>query len=125
MPKKPQYFDPKVFVDKVMHDCEFGKLDESTERALREGIQRRLAERIVASVIESFTEREIALLEKVIEDHPELDDIDAIMLISTEVQNLQERLEKAIMDLYEEMVYDVRQIQVAMDNRRMADAASA
>ncbi len=125
MAKKPQYFDPKVFVDKVMHDCEFGKLDESTERALREGIQRRLAERIVASVIESFTEREIALLEKVIEDHPELDDIDAIMLIATEVQNLQERLEKAIMDLYEEMVYDARQIQVAMDNRRQAEAASA
>lgn len=117
MQKKPQYFDPKVFVDQVMKDCDFGQLDAQTDSALRSGIQRRLGERIVATVIDSFSEREFALMEKVMEDHPELDDIDALMLISTEVPNLDQQLEKAIRDLYEEMVYDTKKIQEAMDNR--------
>jgi hypothetical protein len=63
MAKKPQYFDPKVFVDKVMRDCDFGDIDAKTRATLEEGIQRRLAERIVASIIDSFSEREFALLE--------------------------------------------------------------
>lgn len=125
MAKKAQYFEPKMFVDKVMRDCDFGELDDQTERALRSGIQRRLSERIVASIIDSFTEREIALLEKVIEDHPELDDVDAIMLISTEVPNLHERMEKGIMDLYEELTYDAREIQGAMDRRAQAEAGAS
>ena len=124
MAKKPQYFDSKVFVDKVMRDCNFGEIDDKTREALEEGIQRRLAERIVATLIDSFTEREFALLEKVIESHPELDDIDAIMLISNEIPNLQERLEKAIMDLYEEMTYDAKEIQQALDTRAMAEKAA-
>ncbi len=124
MSKKPQYFDPTVFVDKVMRDCDFGDIDDKTRSALEEGIQRRLAERIVASIIDSFNEREFTLLEKVMEDHPELDDIDCIMLISTEVPNLEQRLEKAIMDLYDELTYDARQIQQAMDNRKQAEHAA-
>jgi|GEM_PF-2045945 len=125
MAKKPQYFDPKVFVDKVMRDCDFGDLDEETRVALEEGIQRRLAERIVASIIDSFNEREFTLLEKVMEDHPELDDIDAVMLISTEIPNLQEKLEKAIMDLYDELVFDAKEIQQAMDARKQSEGIPA
>lgn len=123
MATKPQYFDPKVFVDKIMRDCDFGEIDEKTRLALEEGIERRLAERIVATIINGFNAREFSLLEMVMEDHPELDDIDCIMLISKEIPNLQERLEKAIMDLYEEMTYDAREIQRAMDNRAMAEKA--
>jgi len=121
MAKKPQYFDPKLFVDKVMRDCDFGELDEKTRSVLEEGIQKRLSERIVATIIDSFNQREFALLEKVMEDHPELDDIDAIMLISSEIPNLQGKLEKAIVDLYEEMVFDVEQIQMAMDSRQQTE----
>jgi len=121
MSKKPQYFDPKFFVDKVMRDCDFGKIDDKMRKELEEGIQRRLAERVVATIIDSFNEREFVLLEKVMEDHPELDDIDAIMLISTEIKNLQPRLEKAITDLYEEMTYDAAEIQKSMDMRKVAE----
>jgi hypothetical protein len=125
MAKKPQYFDPKFFVDKVMNDVDFGEIDQKTRSALEEGIQRRLAERIVAAIIDGFNEREFVLLENVIENHPELDDIDAIMLISNDIPNLKDRLEKAITDLYDEMVYDATQIQEAMDRRQEAESVPA
>lgn len=118
--KKIQYFDPQLFIDKVMRECDFGHLDKETRESLDEAITIRLAERIVATVIDNFTGDEFVLLEKVMEDHPELDDIDAIMIISSRVPDLQVKLEKAMSDLYKEMVYNVSEIGKAVQHREYA-----
>ena len=118
MAKKTQYFDPRGFVQKVMQDSKFGEMSDTTRRALEEGIHRRLGERIMATIIDQFSEREFTIMEKMMEDHPEIDNLDAIILVAGEIPHLQALLEKAVMDLYEEMTYDANRLQKALESAK-------
>jgi len=119
--KKVQYFNSQAFVDKVLQDCELGDVSTQDRAELSEQIERRLSERITAVVINGMKDKDMDLYEKVLADHPELDDMDALTIIASGLPDLQIKLLKAIQDLYEELTYDARQIQRAMDNRTAAE----
>jgi hypothetical protein len=118
---KAKYFNPKDFVNKVIADSHLGDVDEKTRSVLEDAVQRRLAERITATIINQFNEKEFVLLEKILDDHPELDEIDAISVISSNIPGLQDKLGKAVTDLYEEITYDAGEIQKSMDMRKAAE----
>lgn len=122
--KKVQYFNSQAFVDKVLQDCDLGDVSAQERAELEEQVERRLSERITATVINSMTDRDMNLYEKVLADHPELDDMDALTVIASNLPDLQLKLLKSIQDLYDELTYDARQIQTAMDRRAEAERAA-
>ncbi len=122
--KKVQYFNSQAFVDKVLEDCQLGDVSAQERSELEEQVERRLSERITATVINGMTERDMQLYEKVLADHPELDDMDALTVIASNLPDLQMKLLKSIQDLYEELTYDAQQIQMAMDRRVQAEQAA-
>lgn len=122
--KKVQYFNSQAFVDKVLEDCQLGDVSAQERSELEEQVERRLSERITATVINGMTDRDMQLYEKVLADHPELDDMDALTVIASNLPDLQVKLLKSIQDLYEELTYDAQQIQMAMDRRVQAEQAA-
>lgn len=113
MPKQ-NYFNPDKFIDEVIAAMSLGDTDAATTLALREEIEVLLNDRIVSTVIGAFDKREMELFEKILEDHPELDEIDAMMVIAPEVPGLKESLERALNSLYFELAYNARQVEEGM-----------
>jgi hypothetical protein len=108
--KKAHYFNPDSFVDDVIKAMKLGKTSEAALAALREEIEQLLSERIVTSVISCFGTRELNLFEKMLEDHPELDEIDALMIMGPEVPGVKEYLERQIQSLFFELTRDADEI---------------
>lgn len=108
--KKAHYFSPVSFVDDVIHSMKLGKTSDTSLFALREEIERLLSERIISSLISCFEERELNLFEKMLEDHPELDEIDALMILGPEVPGAKENLERQINSLFFELTRDAEEI---------------
>jgi len=104
--KKTLYFNAEKFIDDVIATMELGKAKAVTMQALREEIGLTLSERIVGTVIDGFGTRELTLFETLLEDHPELDEIDALMVLAPGVEGLKEKLERNINSLFFEMVRD-------------------
>ena len=122
--KKVQYFNPQAFVDKVLDDCKLGDVDANVRAELAEQVERRLSERITATIINAMTDKDMRLYEKVLADHPELDDMDALTVVASSLPDVQVKMLKSIQDLYEELTYDAQQIQYSMDRRTQAEQAA-
>lgn len=102
MPKQ-NYFNPAKFIDDVIKAMNLGTVAAPTMLALRDEIETLLSERIIGTVIGGFGKREMELFEKILEDHPELDEIDAMMVIAPEVPGLKDNLERQINSLFTEL----------------------
>ena len=107
---KPQYFKIEKFIDEVIKDMKLGDAPAPTMLALREAIEAKLSDRILATVINGMEERELILFETMLTDHPELDEIDALMVLAPQIHGLKEKMERNINSLYSELTYDAEQI---------------
>jgi len=112
--KKTSYFNPKEFGDRVIRDMSLGEMSAVTLEALHDQIETMLTERILDTVIGAFTKRDLELFEKMLEDHPELDEVDALMVLGTSIDGLKEKLERAIQSLYLELVGEANMVERAM-----------
>jgi len=112
---KPIYFNPDKFIDDVIAAMNLGEVTAATLLALREEIEALLNERIISTVIGGFSARELSLFEKILEDHPELDEIDALMVIAPEIPGLKETLERSIDSLFFELAYQSRQVEKGLN----------
>ena len=79
--------------------------------AMRAQIESLLNERIISTVIDRFGRRELDLFEKILEDHPELDEVDALMVIAPDVPGIKENLERAINSLFFELTHNSAQVE--------------
>ena len=111
---KPQYFNIQKFIDEAIKDMKLGDVAAPTMLALRETIEARLSDRILVTVIDGMGEREMKLFETLLTDHPELDEIDALMVMAPEMPGLREKLENSINSLYAELTYDAEKIGQSM-----------
>lgn len=111
---KPIYFKPDSFVDDVLKAMKLGRVSAPTMLGLREEIESLLNERIITTVIGGFGRRELDLFEKILEDHPELDEVDALMVIAPEVPGIKDSMERAINSLFFELTYSASQIEKSM-----------
>lgn len=112
--KKTQYFNPTEFGDRVIKDMNLGEVSPETLVALHDQIETMLTERILDTVIGAFTKRDLELFEKMLEDHPELDEVDALMVLGTSIDGLKEKLERAIQSLYQELVGEADMVDRAL-----------
>lgn len=102
--QKPQYFNADAFVDALLKDLQMDHADPQTLEDLRTEISLTLAERVNAVVISSLDENDLFLLQKTLEDHPELDEIDCLSIITPNIPGLDARIIKAVDDLYAELL---------------------
>ncbi|MCC7197288.1 hypothetical protein IT413_03810 [Candidatus Peregrinibacteria bacterium] len=112
--KKTLYFNPTEFGDRVIQDMQLGEVRPETLEALHDQIETMLTERILDTVIGAFTKRDLELFEKMLEDHPELDEVDALMVLASSIDGLKEQLERAINSLYSELVGEASMVERAM-----------
>lgn len=107
---KAKYFNPDNFIDQVIDAMKLGKSSASAMQALRDEIELQLAQRIVDTVISSMGKRELGLFEQVLDDHPELDEIDAIMMLAPDLPGVKDKMERQINSLFSELVMDAEAV---------------
>jgi hypothetical protein len=100
------YFDADMFVQNVLIATGMDKASIETIDKISFEIKATLSERIMEVVINSFSDRELFLLNKLIEDHPQIDEIDALSLIVPTVPGLADLIVKTVDDLFDELVQD-------------------
>lgn len=110
-----KYFNPESFIDQVMEAMKLGKASESEIQHLRDEIELQLSQRIVDTVVSSMGKREIALFEKILDDHPELDEIDAIMMLAPDMPELKDKMERQINSLFAELVMHAEAVEKNMN----------
>ena len=118
MPKKPNYFDVEKFVAEVIDAMKLGNVTTPVLMELRSAIETRLSDRIMATIVNAFTDRDMNMFQNALKDHPEIDEIDALMMIAPNIEGLNEKMEKNINSLYSELVYDAEKIDEAMKARK-------
>lgn len=106
---KPKYFNSELFVDSVLQ--EFGMDSSNDHSEMRAEITTALAHRIMTVVIDNLSPKEFARVEKLRQDHPELDELDTIMMVAHEIEGLSQQLQAGIDSLFHELVYDAQEIQ--------------
>lgn len=104
------YFNIDNFVDMILKEVKMDKASPEVLDELRLEIAQTLSDRVTATLIASLGEKELFLMNKTLEDHPELDEIDCLSIITSYVPGLDQKILKAVDDLYVEMVQDVKKI---------------
>lgn len=108
--QKDKYFDSEKFVNDVLQAMKLGETNAVVLIALREEITNLLSERIIGTVIGTMDKKAMQTYNNILEDHPELDEMDALMMLLPAIEGLKEKLERAINSLYEELIYDATRI---------------
>jgi uncharacterized coiled-coil protein SlyX len=103
--QKSKYFNTDKFVQEIMDAMNFKKLDKDTTTIIRRKILARLHERILSIIMQNFGRREIKLFNKLKADHPEIDELDVIMMMLPDIEGLQEKIIDGVNDLYTELTF--------------------
>lgn len=122
--KMPIYFDAKGFIDDVMKEMQLDETPAPIRLELREAIFDRLSDRIMSTVLSSFEEKDVVIFENMLQDHPELDELDVVMIVAKQIKGLKERLERQINSLYSELTYDAAKIKEAMNAESVYDSVN-
>ncbi len=110
------FFDADKFVQDVIYASKMHDVAPATREKLAHEIKLTLHERITEAVISQFGERELFLMNKLLEDHPSIDEVDAMSLIVPTVPDLSDHLLKVLNDLFEELVTNAAVINMKINN---------
>jgi 2-methylisocitrate lyase-like PEP mutase family enzyme len=81
------------------------EINAPTLLKIRAQIEKMAADRVIASFIDQIGTKEAKMLDKLMEDHPEISEIDALLLMSDDMPGLKLEIEKNINSLYKELTY--------------------
>lgn len=107
---KPVYFNTENFVAMVLKEMRMDKAPEHVLKELSLEIAQTMNDRVTATVVAVLGDKELFLMEKMLKDHPELDEIDALSIITSYIPGLDDLILKAVGDLFEELVENARMI---------------
>lgn len=114
---KTQYFNPTDFVDRVLTTFGFHDLPADQKAPLAAAIERQLRDRLTVTILDSFDEKDLEMVQKLLQDHPELDHVEAVSLMALNMPGLHEKMQTAIEELYEELIYDAQRVDEAVKMR--------
>jgi hypothetical protein len=116
------YLDPVRFVEKVIKAMKLGDIPGDMLLAVKEAVTDKLADRIVGTVISSFGAKDLEFFEKLMNEKPQIDEMDAVFLTAQNVKGLDAKLEREIESLYKELTYDAEKIEEAIQfNKKQND----
>lgn len=104
------YFNTENFIQMLLKEIKMDKASPDVIEELSNEIAQTLSERVTAVVVASLGEKEVFLLKKTLEDHPELDEIDALSIITSYIPGLDNKILEAVSDLFDELVENSRSI---------------
>ena len=108
--QKGKYFDSEKFINATLEAMKLGETNAVVLLALREEIETLLVDRIIGTVIGSMDKKAMQTYNNILEAHPELDEMDALMMLLPSIEGLKEKLERALNSLYNELIYDAEKI---------------
>ncbi len=112
---KPIYFKAQNFIDSVVEDMKLGEVNSPTLYKIRQMIEERLAHRVMTTFMTYLGTKEMDVFAKLMEDHPEITEIDALIMMAPEIPGLKEGLEKNIDSLHKELTYDAQRVETALN----------
>ena len=115
--KSGVYFDLDNYVEKIMAECGMQNTSEETKEALRKEIGLTLADRVNSTIVNSLSADDLFLMEKTMEDHPELDTINVLSIITSYIDGLDEKIVSAVDELYGEIVENFKKIKSLSTNK--------
>lgn len=116
--QKETTFDVLRFVDSVMEEMKLNDVNAAMRFEIREAIIDSLADRIIATVTSSMSNEDLAVLRKMMDDNPDMDLIEGVYAIVPHIKGLDEKLKRSIDALYDELVYDAKRIEEAMNDAK-------
>lgn len=119
------YFDAEQFAQKIIEDCGMGNSPHGLVEELKDAIMLRLSDRIIDTVTSSMNEQDVILMDNILKKNPDMDEFEALMIVAEQIPNLDKKMEKAILDLYEELVYTSYRITDAVALREQREKEQA
>ena len=101
-------FNAAQFAEALLKKTGMNSAKPKIKQELIEEIIQILSERVINVLVDSFTDREFFLFRKILEDHPNIDEIDAISVIAPSIPCINELLLKTVSDLFDELVEDAK-----------------
>ncbi len=111
-------FDLVQYVKKVIAGCKLTDATPEILDELTEAIAVRTTNRIIATVTSYFSDKEVAEVADLLQKNPKMEDFEALMTVAAGVPQMEEHLEKALDDLYQELTYDSTEIAKAMEKAK-------
>ncbi len=115
--KSGVYFDIDNYVAKIVAECGMHISSEEMEKALKKEITMTLANRVNSTIVNSLSANDLFLMQKTMEDHPELDTINVLSIITSYIDGLDEKIVSAVDDLYGEIVENFMKIKSLSINK--------
>lgn len=115
--KSGVYFDLDNYVAKIMAECGMLNTSEEEKTALTKEVGLTLTDRINSTIVNSLSADDIFLMEKTMEDHPELDTINVLSIITSYIDGLDEKIVSAVDELYGEIVDNFKKIKSLSTNK--------
>ncbi len=118
-------FDPQLFIQDVMERCGFNDASPDFKKELEQAILLRLSRRIIDTVTNCMEEKDFEKYEKLMANNENMDPFDALIQVAQGIPGVDEKLDKALLDLFEELVYDSDRLDDAITLRSEIDKFTA
>lgn len=119
------YFDAEAFMEKVIKEMHLEDAPPGFLDQLKDEIELSLTERIVGTIIDNFRTEDLERFEKMMVDHPDWDEFDAVMVIAPEIPGLKEKLRSAIDVLFRELVRGAEKVEEKYKTVAAGETAAA
>ncbi len=113
-------FNLKSFIQEVLMACKFANLSNKERLALEEAIERMLTERIIATIISSFGDKDVEMYEKLFLENSNIDQLEAILSVAAEIPGIREKVDKATQNLAGELTYNVGGVEKVIKTNQKA-----
>lgn len=111
--KKPQYFNIDDFVDSVIAELHVGDQQGPALDELRLTIAQQLRQRLVMKIFQELDREHFTMFERLLKDHPELGELDALMMMLPNIEGMREKLVDTVNILHEELATEARAVYTA------------
>lgn len=96
------------YAQKILADLGFSKLPEEKKKEILEMIKKRTDQKILLTIMANLKDNDIGELNSLTEQETPVEEI--IKFMSSRIENLDDKITKALGELYEQMVTDIKQI---------------
>lgn len=110
MKKNSTYLNIIPYIEEIITSLKVENATQEERDRLHDVIFDRLTIRVMETLFEQLGPREFKLIEKLTQDHPEIDKFDAVMIVAREIKGLDKKLAETIETTTLEMVAEAQAV---------------